>query len=152
MEKQMDEFRKKVEIERKRVEKMEKETTDMCFYGLWQSSEQVESELIILKSKKEKEEALKAQLRFRKNVFKQKPPSASTYNFSHLLNGKRINLTVDQLTENVKKLIQKSFENPSSDSASENETILIGKTVKHKYIERDGQDKWYIGKVISQVL
>ena len=49
---------------------MEKETTDMMFYGLWQSSAQVSLELGQLPNNKEKEEALKTQLRFRKNVLK----------------------------------------------------------------------------------
>lgn len=44
-EKQEADFTRKVEQERRRTDKLEKETTDMPFYGFWQSSAQMESEL-----------------------------------------------------------------------------------------------------------
>ena len=72
IEKQEEGFWLKQQLERKRIEKLEKETTGMFYYGLWQSAAQVHQELSRIKRKKEKEEALKTQLRFRKNVFSQK--------------------------------------------------------------------------------
>lgn len=70
-EKQEADFRIKQEQEWRRIERLEQETTDMLCYGLWQTVEQDEDELSKIKSKMEKEEAPKVQLRFRKNVLKQ---------------------------------------------------------------------------------
>jgi hypothetical protein len=42
-------------------------------------------------------EALKAQLRFGKNVCQQKPENNAVYNFSKVANGQRVNLTVDEM-------------------------------------------------------
>lgn len=78
----------------------------MLFYGLWQSAEQVENELGKISSKKEKEDALKVQLRFRKNVFKQIGDKENVYMFSKVENGKRAPLNVDELKMNVLYLIE----------------------------------------------
>ena len=72
IEKQQEQFLMKQQIEKKRIERLEKETTDMLFYGLWQSLTQVDKELSEIKTKVEKEEVLKKQLGFQKNVFSQK--------------------------------------------------------------------------------
>ena len=81
----------KQQLERRRIEKLEKETTHMLYYGLWQSAAQVHQELSRIKTKKEKEEALKTQLRFRKNVFSQKcDQKPNVFAFSKQENGKRV--------------------------------------------------------------
>jgi len=52
--------------------------------GLWQTSEQVVAGLSQLKSKTAKSEALKAQLKFRKTVLRQKHSEKTIYIFSRL--------------------------------------------------------------------
>ena len=52
---------------------IQKETTDMLCYGLWQNVQQIESELEKIKSKTKQIDALKVQIRrLRKIVFQQK--------------------------------------------------------------------------------
>ena len=88
-EKQQEQFLMKQQIERKRTERLEKETTDMLFNGLWQSVTQVDTELSEIKTKVEKEEALKTQLRFRKNVFiKSVMTKPNVFAFSKQVDGK----------------------------------------------------------------
>ena len=72
IEKQQEDFLMKQQLERKRIEKLEKETSDMLYFGLLQSADQIENELRKIDTKKEMEESLKVQLRFRKNVFGKK--------------------------------------------------------------------------------
>ncbi|KAL4239504.1 hypothetical protein ACF0H5_000318 [Mactra antiquata] len=146
IEKQNEEFRKKEEMERRRIEKLEKETGDMTYYGLWQSEQQVNQKLNEIKSKKEQEEALRVQLRFRKNVFKQKCDD-KVYAFSRVVDGKRVQLSVEELKANVLTLITKASDSPSPETPH----FLVGKEIEHRFLD-DGASKWYTGKVISQVL
>ena len=44
IENQTEEFLKNEQLESKRVEKLEKETNDMMYFGLWQTVEQVENQ------------------------------------------------------------------------------------------------------------
>ena len=148
IEKQREDILKKENLERKRIEKMEKETTDMMFYGLWQSSAQVSLELGQLPSNKEKEEALKTQLRFRKNVFKQKCENKDVYSFSKVVNGKRVPHSIDELKTNVLFLVNDAFNLPTPDTPEHH--LLVGKKIKHTWV-KDGKPEWYTGNVISQV-
>ena len=146
LEKQNEDFRKKEELERKRIEKLERETNDMTYYGLWQSEDQMNTALNKIKSKGEKEEALRVQLRFRKNVFHQKCDE-KVYSFSKVVEGKRVMLNVEELKKSVLTLITKASNSPSPDEPH----LLVGKNIDHRFIESDGSSKWYTGKVISQV-
>ncbi|KAH3871091.1 hypothetical protein DPMN_034285 [Dreissena polymorpha] len=127
------------------------ETADMQFFGLYQSVEQIDSELNLIKSIKEKEEALKAQLRFRKNVFKQKA-DPDVFAFSKVIDGKRVNLSVEELRANVYKLVRGAFDiqkpGPGGDA---NGSLLVGKRVKQKFLDDRGNEFWSLGNVISQV-
>lgn len=145
IEKQEEDFRKKERQEQNRVQKLEKTTTEMLFYGLWQNPSQVEQELSEIKSVKEKEEALKSQLRFRRDVFKQVSARKDVYAFSKSINGKRHQLTVEELKDNVVYLIGNSYNTPP-----EREHFLVGKHISHKWIENE-EPKWFAGRVISQV-
>lgn len=67
--------RKQMELERlekERIKRAEEMTNDVCYYGLWQSQQQVEEVMGRLRNEKELIDALQAQLKFRKNVLKQK--------------------------------------------------------------------------------
>ncbi|XP_053385391.1 uncharacterized protein LOC123527298 [Mercenaria mercenaria] len=148
-EKQMEDFRKKEELERKRIEKLEKATSDMTLYGLWQSEDTVNREIDKIKSKKDKEEALKVQLRFRKEVFKQMTDS-NAYAFSKVVNGRRVQLTVSELKANLLTLVNKAHDIPSLDKNH----LLVGKNIMHKFLVEQNQaaeEKWFKGYVISQV-
>jgi hypothetical protein len=61
-------------------------------------------------------------------------------------------LSVDDLAVNLKKLVQHAFtiEPQRNDEDEQRRALLVGKTVKHKFIE-DGDEKWWKGTVISQV-
>ena len=97
-------------LREKRVEKLEKESNDMMYFGLWQTVEQVENRLSEIETKKEQEEALKAQLRFRKNVFKQKyEGSENVHSFSKVINDKRVSLSINELKQNVLCLLRKAY-------------------------------------------
>ena len=119
----------------------------MSYYGLWQSNEKMETALNKISSRTEKEEALRVQLRFRKNVFKQKC-DGNVYAFSKVVdNGDRVFLNVDELKKNVLTLINKATNSPSPEEPH----LLVGKSIEQRFLESDGSSKWYTGKVISQV-
>ncbi|KAH3739253.1 hypothetical protein DPMN_045903 [Dreissena polymorpha] len=54
IEKQREDFKKKEDQERRRIERLEKETLDMTFYGLWQNELQMNDALSKIKSKTNK--------------------------------------------------------------------------------------------------
>ena len=72
-----------VQIEKKRIQNAENFTNLVCFYGLWQSAEQIREGLNRLRPKKEKRDALEAQLRLRKTVLTQKHSNKKIFNFSY---------------------------------------------------------------------
>ena len=53
------------------IQKHEKQTSDIIFWGLWQREEQVADSLSTIDTIRDKVRALKAQLHFRQNVLKQ---------------------------------------------------------------------------------
>jgi len=79
--------------------KKEKQTSDVIFYGLWQTTDTVDEILKSIKKVTEKRKTLVAQLRFRQNVLKQYVKDKSIFNAS--CKGKALSL--EQLTANVKK-------------------------------------------------
>ncbi|WAR13289.1 LOW QUALITY PROTEIN: hypothetical protein MAR_027469, partial [Mya arenaria] len=113
----------------------------MLFYGLWQTEAQVNTELQELKSKKDKEEALKTQLIFWKNVFKQKCANQNVYAFSKVVQGHRTPLTVKELKSNVLLLVKGAFDIPTPDDDSH---LLVGKQIEHKWLN-ESEATWYKG-------
>jgi len=101
--------------------------------------------------------ALQAQLNFRRKVFEQNPNSEdmkSVYKFSKKAeNEKTETLTVEELTENVTKLVRHTFniEPRPRDRDEPTQALLVGKTVRHTFNE-DGEEKCWQGRVISIVL
>lgn len=134
--------------ELRKVLRQENITTEIIYFGLWQSADQVDSALHTIKSKTEKLKALKAQLRFRKEVFKQHQDDTSIYNFSKKVNGRTVMLTVEEMTANVKTLVAHALHIPSTSSPEMQ--VIVGRRVRHK-LKTDGEDVWYFGRVISQV-
>ena len=148
LEIQEEKQQKMKDIESKRLQELEKITNAVCFYGLWQSEEQMNESLQRLNSENEKREALKSQLRFRKTVLKQKHGDPKVYNFSRKgLDGKYTTLNVEELKQNVLTLIKDCLQEPTEEKQQENIPLLVGKNVKHSF--SDGIE--YKGYVISVV-
>jgi len=137
-----EQIRKKEAARLEKLRLQEEYTKDIINHGLWQSENEVDNMLLSYQKSSEKTKALKAQLRFRKNVLRQIPNDRSVFNFSK--KGKDFN--VEQLTANLKALVSQAV---VEDDDSQKH-ILVGKRVRHRFT-KDGQAEWYRGKVISQV-
>ncbi|XP_060557311.1 uncharacterized protein LOC132717769 [Ruditapes philippinarum] len=152
--KQQELMMKKQHLERERVERQTKYTENMIRHGLWQSTEEVENMLASYQSEIEKVEALKAQLKFRKEVLNQVAETKSQFNLTKGMKGskKRKKLTVDELKENLINIVKQAL---VKDRENDEEIhILVGKRVRHRFEEvTDGKKmyKWYNGRIISQV-
>ncbi len=124
----------------------ELEMNDICYYGLWQTVDQVNSTLSTINSDKEKIDALKAQLHFRKNILEQDYRDKKVFNFSS--EGKALSL--DTLKDSVIKLLDHAANRITPPQESRT-PILVGRRVRHR-LEADGTPTWYTRKIISQVL
>lgn len=136
--------------EARKLKQQELNTQDIIYHGLWQTHEIVDKSLETYQTKSSKIAALKAQLRFRKEILNQKTKEPSVYNFTKLVNGKRISLSIEELTINVKKLLSHAFTIDEQQVKDKQVSLLVQKRVKHKFLE-DDKEIWYTGKVISQV-
>jgi hypothetical protein len=86
-EKRLEQQRKKQqELERKEAERLKKAetmTNDVCYYGFWQNSLQVDEGIAAVgHSTKEVEKALKSHIFFRKNVLKQQYMDKTVFNLT----------------------------------------------------------------------
>lgn len=120
----------------------EKQTSDIIYYGLWQSVERMHTALGEIKSLTEKRKALEAQLRFRQNMLKQAYKEKDVFRFSE--KGKKH--TVNKLKENLTKLIEAAYHGPTDEKVHKRTPLLVGKRVKHRF--EDGE---HFGNVISVV-
>ena len=125
-------------LQEKKVQEKEKLTQTMMIYGLWQNEQQMQADLMKLKTKTSKLQALKAQIDFRKKVLEQNPVNKSIFCLSR--NKKK--LSVDEVCSNFCKLFP-----PMSGYDKEG---LIGKRIKHKW-NVDGTEKWYFGTILDVV-
>lgn len=137
------------EKERKRIEEIESYTNNIIEWGLWQTVSQVDNHLLMLKNDKDKISALKAQLKFRKNVLHQKPSSGNNeiFIFSKVVNGKRVPLSVQELSNNVKSLVEHAISLPETGNSG---PVLVGQTIEMRF-DCDGSLMWWKGFVISKV-
>ena len=148
-----EKMKKAEEIKKKALQLKEKRTTDIIYWGLWQTEEQVDNVLESITTNHEKVLALKAQLDFRKFMLQQKPEEDSlkdVYNFTKRKGKGRVNLTYKELAANLKKLVQHAFRVVHNEFENKDQ-ILVGKRVKHRFKEVNGNEAWHTGKVISQV-
>ena len=136
-------------VEKKKLKKQQNCTTDIINHGLWHSASEVENMVMSYEKESEKIKALKAQIRFRKEVLNQKPTEMGIFNFTKQLVGQsRKHLTVDELKTNLKSLVTQAV---VQDHENQTEVhMLVGKRVRHGFQSGDNEDKWYFGKVISQ--
>lgn len=79
------------------------QTNDILFWGLCRSVEQVDTMLNTMNDK-EKLEALKSQIRFRKNILLQSTDDKKIFNLSKTVNKKRKELSLKEMSDNVQKL------------------------------------------------
>jgi len=147
-----EKIQKKENLERERLRKQEGYTNDIVRSRLWQSETEVDNMLASYNTVAEKVDAIKTQLKFRKEVLMQISDEKKTFNVTKSVDGKRKSLSVDELATNLKKLIRQAV---VKEKDSEREThILVGKRIRHRQEEHnDGQKRlvWYTGRVISQV-
>ncbi len=141
-----EKMRKQRKSEQRKVAKLEKFTSDIVLYGLWQQQKQVGDELRLIQTVNEQVKALKAQLNFRRYVFKQ-AGDKSVFAFSKRVKGKTVQLSVDELAINLKTLVRAALEDTSTEPC---ENVLVGRKVKHLFDVDDGKE-WFNGSVISQV-
>lgn len=131
---------------RKLVEMKEKITSELLGYGLWVSSEQVQSNLSAMKTETQKRTALKAQLRFRKTVLQQEYTDDAIYRFSSKAKGQ---YTSQLLKGNLLQLINDAASTVTCPNTPS--TSLSGKSIEHNFTETNGSIKAYKGKIISEV-
>jgi len=104
-----------------------------------------------IKKNNEQIEAIKAQLKLRKEVLNQIPDDKTVFNVTKAKQGSksRKQLSIEELIINLKDLVKQSI---VKDTMTETERhLLVGKRIKHRFMI-DGTEKWYHGKVISQVI
>ena len=143
LQKKQDDIRMK---EQKVLQEKEKLTSEIVLIGLWQTKDDVERQLLRLKSETKKE-ALKIQLKFRKNVLQQQYSDTSVYHFSKKGVG-QFSSTI--LKGNLLKLIEDAWKVTPPISSSPGDPILVGKQVQHRFSENK-EIVLYTGTVVSQV-
>ena len=131
---------------REKIRKQQECTSAIVMHGLWQTEGEVENMLRSYKTKTSKIDALKAQIKFRRDVLKQKAEDKKSFSFSKKVAQQRAQLSVDELRQNLITLVKQCIVKPSDEEIH----ILVGKRVRHRFM-KDGVVKWYTGRVISQV-
>ena len=102
-------------------------------------------------SKKDKLAALKSQLNFRNKVLHQLPKDPSlknVYSVSKKVGNKRVDLSVEELAENVKSLVRHAFTITTEED--DDGPVLVGHDISMKFDKNNGSE-WYKGHVISKV-
>ena len=141
-------LKKREEEEKRKARQMkEKEmiVNDILYYGLYQNKDQLETGINNIKSKTEKVDALKAQLRFRQQILKQHVDPVY-FRFSE----KKRQLSLEELKENALHLIEHARQLPQITSETSKSSTLIGKKIIHRF-EDKGKMTEYHATVISTV-
>ena len=100
-----------------------------------------------MKSKSAKVKAIKAQLDFRKCVLEQKHPDKDVF----FISKNRKQLTVDELIINLEKLLAVSAPLDLDRHTAVNQESLVGKRIRHKWNNAEGDEQWYTGLILSVV-
>ena len=87
----------KENAERERLRRQEQTTKDIVIHGLWQSESEVDNMLASYESEKQKIEAAKVQLKFRKYVLHQTVDNKHVFNFSKAVEGKKSRKSLSQM-------------------------------------------------------
>ena len=148
-QKQKDEAERLKELARKKSAEKEKMINDILFYTLWQSEDDIKEELKCCKTNKAKEEALKAQIRFREKVLDQSSfcdKKLFVFSMKKENGNGRKNLTWEQLAENLSQLLSKAGSKKPNNDLLEKAQIFHVRRIKMKFAENE-----YIGKVTGTV-
>ena len=137
----------KEKAEKNKFKYREKLSSAIIDIGLWYT-EEVDNELLSLKTKTAKVKALEAKLSFRKEVLQQPIDDKSIFQFT--VKAKR--RSVPELTENVKKLVRIAFESPEQTELRDSNSsvpVFVGKRVSHIFclgdeqVSYNGESHWY---------
>jgi hypothetical protein len=149
---------KKREIETSRMRTLKRKedlTSIIVDAGLWQTFEMVESKMNDADDDKERYNACKNQIKFRRQCLQQYLPEDKGFTFTEK-GGKPKHWKV--LRDHLNKFISAAICTPMSKSCTktpDNEhftvPLLTGKTVDHSYNDEDDSQTIYRGQVISQV-
>ncbi len=110
-------------------------TSDIIYYGLWQSIHQMESALIEIDDDTECMEAIKKQLQFRKTVLEQVADKTLFQVGSKGGGPKYKKFTLDELKRNLSTLITMSLRGPTLEEEIQGKPLLVGKHVRHTFEE-----------------
>ena len=138
-----EEARKKKEREVREKEELTKKIQKM---SLWTTVSEVEEGLAKLRSAKQKCDALKLQIKFRKKVLSQTHPDKTIFFFSH----QRKQHTQVELKRNLLKLLSRpeSQQPLSSEQLARDPELLIYRRIEHQFSTDDGL-VWFKGTVLG---
>lgn len=135
-------------MQEKKLKEKETLTNDLMVYGLWQTESDIAQGLAKLRSKTAKIKALKVQLTFRKKVLEQAHPDKEIFFFSK----NKQQLTVDELSQNLTKLISPQAHNQNTvGPAQQANQMLISRRIRHRWKDCDSSEQWYLGTILSFV-
>ena len=139
---------------REKVRKQEETTNEMVIHGLWQSENEIDNMLESYETEREEIQAVKVQLKFRKDVLLQTTENKQTFNFTKAVEGRKFRKSLDsnESSTNLKTFVKQSLVKDAV--LNETRHILVGKRVRHRFKKQEGGrliDEWYPGKIISQV-
>ena len=99
------------QLRREKIRKRERYTSDILHHGLWQSETEVDNMILSCIKKNDKVEALKAQLKFRKEVLNQILDDKTVFCITKIKDGSksRKQLGVEELVQNLKDLVKQSI-------------------------------------------
>lgn len=137
--------------ERRRIEELSSFTSDILDWGFWQSVKQVDQHMSMYLTDKENISGLKAKLKFRKEVPHQKPKDSDLkmYIPSPIWPMIRIQLGLEELPENVKKLVSHALNLPTANDGVG--PVLVDMNIRMRFKTED-DTQWYKGFVISKVV
>ena len=134
-------------VREKLVKERERLSHEIMQYGLWQTAEDISVGLSKQKSKASKVKALKAQLNFRKRVLEQTHENKEIFYTTK----NRKQLSVDELVDNLKRLLPQRCGPLQEDTVLSPHLDLVGKRIRHKWVDEDGKEEWYCGRILSLV-
>lgn len=140
---------KELEIRRKKEKEIrEKEnlTKQIQKVSLWTTEIEVEAGLAKLRTAKQKCDALKLQLKFRKKVLCQTHPDKTVFMFSH----QKKAYTLAELKSNVLKLLcaPETQQPLSAEELAHDPELLIYRRIEHQFHTEDGLE-WFRGTVLG---
>ena len=116
-------------------------------FGLWTSYEDMEHGLSQISSKKEKVDALKLQINFRRKVLGQVHADKSIFQFSH----NRKPLSTEELSQNLSLLFSSGIASNglSLEQLKRDPELLIYRRIEHLFDCGNGKETWFKGTVLS---